>query len=211
MAKRMRERRQHPVDDIMSELVTAKIEDGRPLTDHEVISILQQLLVAGNETTTNGIGNGLLMLAEDQALQRTLRREPERIPQFVEECLRLEAPVQGLVRTTTSDTVLAGVAIPKGKTIFLLYASANRDEDKFPNPGCVDLSRKNAADHLAFGSGRHHCVGSELARVEMRVAFERFLHHFGHFELAMPREALQLIPMFTTRGYNEIRLRVRRA
>lgn len=206
--RRMEQRRAAPQDDMISELVGAKLKDGRALTDKEIMSIVEQLLVAGNDTTTNGIGNGLLYLAINHDVQDRLRADAALIPQFVEEILRTESPVQGLVRTTREETVLGGVTIPENKTLMLVYASANRDETRFDHGEQLDLARENAGSHLAFGSGPHHCVGSELARVEMRVAFEAFLRRFPKFELAVPEAELVYGTVFANRGVVGLPLRI---
>ena len=208
MIARMNERRQEPRDDIMSDLVQATYDGNRPLTDKEVLSIVEQILVAGNETTTNGIANGLLQLAEDMTLQDRLRANPELLPKFVEEILRVESPVQGLFRYVLEDTELGGVRIPKGSTVMIRYAAGNRDEAKFANPEAFDLDRKNNGAHIAFGSGIHHCVGSQLARAEMLVSFRAFLDRFSRFELAVPSEQIHYHPSFALRGPTKLPLRL---
>lgn len=200
MIDRMNERRAEPQDDMLSDLVRAKYNGERLLEDREVLSIVEQTLVAGNETTTNGIANGLLQLARDTALQDALRANPDDIPRFVEEILRFESPVQGLFRYVTEDTELGGVSIPKGATVMIRYAAGNRDESKFDNACVFDMGRKNNGAHMAFGSGTHHCVGSQLARAEMKAGFEAFLRRFKSFELAEPVEKIRYHPSFALRG-----------
>ncbi|MGE0666024.1 MAG: cytochrome P450 [Sphingomonadales bacterium] len=208
MIARMNERRVEPRDDIMSDLVQATYEGERPLTDKEVLSIVEQILVAGNETTTNGIANGLQRLAEDRDLQDRLRASPELLPKFVEEILRIESPVQGLFRYVLEDTELGGVRIPKGSTVMIRYAAGNRDEAKFANPEEFDLERRNNGAHIAFGSGIHHCVGSQLARAEMLVSFRAFLDRFACFELAGPADQIRYHPSFALRGPTKLPLRL---
>lgn len=208
MIARMAERRIEPRDDIMSDLVQATYDGERPLTDKEVLSIVEQILVAGNETTTNGIANGLQRLAEDQDLQARLRANPELLGKFVEEILRIESPVQGLFRYVTEDTELGGVRIPKGATVMIRYAAGNRDEAKFDHPEEFDLDRKNNGAHIAFGSGIHHCVGSQLARAEMVVSFRAFLDRFSRFELAVPAADIHYHPSFALRGPTKLPLRL---
>ena len=208
MIARMAERRVEPRDDIMSDLVQATYNGERPLTDREVLSIVEQILVAGNETTTNGIANGLQQLAEDQGLQARLRANPELLPKFVEEILRVESPVQGLFRYVLEDTELGGVRIPKGATVMIRYAAGNRDEAKFDHPEEFDLDRKNNGAHIAFGSGIHHCVGSQLARAEMLVSFRAFLDRFSRFELAVPSSEIHYHPSFALRGPTKLPLRL---
>ena len=208
MIARMAERRVEPRDDIMSDLVQATYNGERPLTDREVLSIVEQILVAGNETTTNGIANGLQQLAEDQELQARLRANPELLPRFVEEILRVESPVQGLFRYVLEDTELGGVRIPKGATVMIRYAAGNRDEAKFDHPEVFDLDCKNNGAHIAFGSGIHHCVGSQLARAEMLVSFRAFLDRFSRFDLAVPSSEIHYHPSFALRGPTKLPLRL---
>ncbi len=208
LAVRMAQRRADPKDDMISELVNATLKDGRPLTDHEVMSVLEQLLVAGNDTTTNGIGNGILYLAKHPEVRQRLIDNPDLVPNFVEEILRMELPVQGLVRTTTQETQLGGVKLREGQTLILGYASASRDDSKFADGDTFDLDRPNSGAHLAFGSGIHHCVGSELARVEMRIAFASFLRKFPNFELAVDEDDLEYSPVFANRSLMSLPIRV---
>jgi len=208
MIARMAERRIEPRDDIMSDLVQASYNGERPLTDKEVLSIVEQILVAGNETTTNGIANGLQRLAEEQDLQDRLRADPGLLPKFVEEILRMESPVQGLFRYVTEDTELDGVRIPKGSTVMIRYAAGNRDEAKFEHAEEFDLARRNNGAHIAFGSGIHHCVGSQLARAEMLVGFRAFLDRFARFELAVPAGEIHYHPSFALRGPTKLPLRL---
>lgn len=210
MIERMNERRADPCDDMLSDLVQSTYE-GRPLENKEVLSIVEQILVAGNETTTNGIANGILQLASDQALQDELRAEPQKIPQFVEEILRFESPVQGLFRYVTEDSELGGVAIPKGSTVMIRYAAGNRDEAKFEHACEFDMERKNNGAHMAFGSGIHHCVGSQLARAEMRASFEALLRRFSNFSLAEPVDNIRYHASIALRGPGELPLTLKPA
>jgi cytochrome P450 len=207
MIARMHERREAPQDDIMSDLVQATYE-GRPLEDKEILSIVEQILVAGNETTTNGIANGIQRMAEDQGLQARLREDRGLLPKFVEEVLRSDSPVQGLFRYTTEDSELGGVRIPKGSTVMIRYAAGNRDGAKFEEPEDFDIGRKNNGAHIAFGSGIHHCVGSQLARAEMLASFRAFLDRFAGFDLAIPAGDIRYHPSFALRGPVTLPLRL---
>jgi len=200
MIARLYERRQKAEDDMLSDLAVCTYEDGELLNDRDLLSMIEQLLVAGNETTTNGIANGILHLASDQELQDRLRENPDQVKTFVEEILRYESPVQGLFRYTKEDVVLGGVEIPKGSTLMIRYASGNRDEDKFTAGDDFNMDRKNSGAHLAFGSGIHHCVGSQLARAEMLVSFTSMLKKFRRFELACDKDDIQYHFSFALRG-----------
>ncbi|MBI1179537.1 MAG: cytochrome P450 [Alphaproteobacteria bacterium] len=208
MIARMHERRAEPRDDIMSDLVQASYDGERPLTDKEVLSIVEQILVAGNETTTNGIANGILLMAEDADLQARLRQNRDLLPKFVEEVLRTESPVQGLFRYVTEDTELGGVRLPAGATVMIRYAAGNRDDAKFEHAEAFDLDRRNNGAHIAFGSGIHHCVGSQLARAEMLASFRAFLDRFAAFELAVPAGDIHYHPSFALRGPETLPLRL---
>ena len=137
-------------------------------SEFEATAILHTLLSAGGESTTSLLGNAVRILAERRDLQNQLRDNPELIPKFVEEALRLEPPFRYHMRFVPQDTALGGVEIPAGATVLLLWGSANRDPVMFDHPETIDLSRKVPRRHVAFGRGIHHCVGAPLARVEAR-------------------------------------------
>ncbi len=172
----------------MSYLLDAE-EGGRRLRDEELLGFCFQLVVAGNDTTMNLIGNASVLLARDRGLRRTLAEGPERIPAAVEEMLRLESPVQALPRRLTREVSLHGVRIPAGAEVMLLFGSANRDDRVFADPDRFDLGRRGAR-HLAFGHGAHYCLGAHLARLEARVAFEELLRRFPDFALLEEPEFL---------------------
>jgi cytochrome P450 len=208
MIARMLERRENPEDDMLSDLAQCTYEDGTPIEDNVLLSMIEQILVAGNETTTNGIANGILQMADDQELQSRLRDNPKEVKTFVEEILRYESPVQGLFRYSTEETVLGDVTIPKASTLMIRYAAGNRDESKFEEGDSFNVDRRNSGAHLAFGSGIHHCVGSQLARAEMIAVFRAMLERFSKFELAVPRDDLQYHFSFALRGPQSIPLKL---
>lgn len=176
--------------DVITALANAEIE-GRPLEPGEILSILTQLLVAGNETTTATLGFALLRLAEDPALFALLQGERERIPAFIEEVLRLDSPIQGQFRKAVADETLGGVAIPAGSLLHVRFASANRDETVWgPDDDRVRLDRRPPAPHLAFGMGLHFCVGAGLSRLELDIALNRLLDRFRGLRLAVGRDSL---------------------
>ncbi|MBI5289609.1 MAG: cytochrome P450 [Chloroflexi bacterium] len=174
-------RRRAPRDDLISALVRAEEADGR-LTTEEIVAFAMLLLIAGNETTTNLIGNAMKALCDHPEQMERLREDPARIPNMVEEALRWDSPVQFLFRTTTQDTEVAGTAIPAGNTVIPIYASGNRDDAKFPDAARFDIER-NTQGHLAFGMGVHFCLGAPLARLEAKVAFEELLRRFDGITL----------------------------
>lgn len=171
---RIAERRLVPTDDVLSDIANAVI-DGEELSDDEQLGMLTQFLVAGNETTTKLITNIVRHLAENPDLQSRVRQDRNLVEPLVEEMLRIEAPVGGLFRQTKVDVEIAGTTIPAGQHVWLVFASANRDECRFPDPDVVDVDRVNVKEHLAFGNGEHFCPGAGLARAEARIAVEVFL------------------------------------
>jgi cytochrome P450 len=174
----------HPRDDLITDIVTATTEDEPPLSKGELMNVFAQLLLAGNETTASALGSGMLMLAEDPALQERLREDPSLVPSFAEEVLRVAAPVLGLPRIVTKDTRIGSVDIPAGARVLVLYGAANRDEDAFENAEAFELDRLKLRPHVAFGYGLHFCIGAPLARAELRVGFEQLLARLGEFRLA---------------------------
>jgi cytochrome P450 len=168
------ERRADPRTDLISDLVEARIDD-EPLRDEEVLAMLNQFLVAGNETTTKLIASSVRLLLQEPERMAALRGDPSAIAAFVEEALRLEPPVQGLYRTAVTDTEVGGVPIAAGQHLMLVYAAGNRDAARFEEPACLDPDRPHLMSHLAFGTGEHFCLGAALARAEGRIALEVLL------------------------------------
>lgn len=173
------ERRKEPRNDLITALIRAE-EENQVLTSEEVFNLAIFVLAAGSETTTNLIGNGVLALLAHPAELAKVQENPALLPNMVEEILRHSGPVQTLSRQTTRAVELSGTAIPAGAVLLPLYASANRDERKFPDPDRFDITR-NAEGHLGFGYGIHFCLGAPLARLEARVVFEELLFHCPPF------------------------------
>jgi pimeloyl-[acyl-carrier protein] synthase len=176
------ERRRNPGDDLMSVLIAAE-EDGETLSEDELLVTLRLLLVAGNETTTNLIANGLLALLRHPDQLRRLRDNPDLMESAVEELLRFDSPVQTDGRTATADVQFDGMTVRKGERVLLLIGAANHDGEQFTNPEQLDISRDERS-HIAFGRGIHHCLGAPLARIEATIAFEGLLERFSDIELA---------------------------
>jgi cytochrome P450 len=183
-AARLEERRVTPANDILSDLVHARVEGERPLDVPEMLSILQQLLVAGNETTASAIVEGLWLFLQHPDQLELVRRDSSLLENAVEEILRLATPTANMWRVCKKETVVEGVTVPAGTLCMLRFAAANRDPAVFPDPDRFDVTRANARDHLAFGLGIHHCVGASLARKELAVAFAVLLERLEHFRLA---------------------------
>jgi cytochrome P450 len=194
------DKRANPGADILTSLCEARFAGERPLTDQEIITIVDHLFIGGNETTTFAMASGLWILLREPGLSDRLGHDRERIEDFVEEVLRLESPTQGLWRAVAEDTVIADVAIPAGSTVHLRYACANRDERIFACPAAVDIDRSNARRHMAFSLGEHHCPGAELTRLEQSLTFEAVLDRLPNVRLADGRNDFTHVPMFTMRS-----------
>jgi cytochrome P450 family 142 subfamily A polypeptide 1 len=174
--------RERPAAGLLNTLAHAEI-DGWRLSSEEMVNIASQLLVAGNETTTTTLTTAMFMLLEAPELRARLIAEPALIPAYVEEVLRLHAPIPHLYRQVLKDTELAGVAIPKGAVVMVVYGAGNRDPAKFPSPAEINLERANGRQHLSFGKGVHFCIGNVLSRTELRIALEQLLQRIPAFRL----------------------------
>jgi cytochrome P450 len=199
------ERRTEPREDLLSGLVAAE-EEGSKLEFNEMIQLLILLLVAGNETTTTLIGNAVLeLLAHPDQLER-LRADRGLLPGAIEEVLRFASPVQLDPRRATRDVEVAGVKVPAERIVLSWLGSANRDEAVFSDPDRFDIGRPDNR-HLAFGFGPHFCLGSNLARLEARVAIGALLDHTQSFR-RLDDEPLPLHPSIVFRGVTELPLRL---
>ena len=202
-------RRETPAEDMIGILANAVLEEEQRLLTHgEILSILNQFLVAGHETTTSAFAWGMLILCRKPDLQAEIRGDTARIRTFVEESLRLEAPVQGLPRLVTRQTELGGTALDPGSLVMLRFGSANRDEREFENPDRVDIHRAKAGRQLAFGSGIHHCIGAPLARQELNLGWAALLDAFEGFRLEDGAEP-QAEPSFILRNLPQLPVRYR--
>ncbi len=197
------ERRRAPKDDLISALTRAEGEDA--LTPAEVMSFTVLLLIAGNETTTNLIGNAVVALLKHPEQLERVRRDPSLVPNLVEEALRWDSPVQVLIRMTTQEVDLSGVTIPAGAMVMPMFASANRDERQFPDPDAFDVGRANARDHLAFGQGPHFCLGAPLARLEGLVVLEQIVQRLPGLERS--EDKLERLDSFLLRGPKRLPLK----
>ncbi|MGK5739772.1 cytochrome P450 [Micromonospora sp. URMC 103] len=193
-------RRRAPGDDLTTALVQVHDADGERLSGDELLANLVVLLVAGFETTTNLLGNGLVVLLDHASAADALRGHPEHAPAYVEELLRYDSPVQLTSRVSTAAVRCGGVELPAGSWVLLLLGAANRDPRRFPEPGRFDPWR--AQSHpLSFGAGPHYCVGAGLARLEAQIAFPHLLRRLPGLALAgTPRRRTRL----TLRGYDTL-------
>lgn len=169
----IRERRKHPADDILSDLIASD----ENYSEEEIAGTCLFLIWAGHETTKQLLANSVLLLDRSPALREQLSNDPSLIPGYIEEVLRLESPVQKISRWTNGEVETAGQRIPDGRLVTALIGAANRDASVFPEPHAVKLVRK-PVNHLAFGKGIHHCPGAPLARLEAKVFLEQFLSRY---------------------------------
>jgi cytochrome P450 len=195
-------KRSEPADDLLSALVRSS-DDGQ-LNSPELVSMAFLLLVAGNETTVNLIGNGAFALLCHPDQFAALRADRSLLPQAVEEFLRYESPVNtSSLRFTTEPIEVGGVAIPAGELVVVALTSANRDESQFPNGSNLDIHRPAGAN-LSFGHGIHHCVGAQLARLEAQIAFEGLIDRFPHIRLGADPADLRWQPGTALRGLRSL-------
>jgi cytochrome P450 len=208
-AEQFERRRTEPQDDLLTNLLNARIddddevEDTRPLDMPEMLSIVQQLLVAGNETTTKLLTELMRLLGEHPDQWEQLKADPSRAPRIVEEGLRLSTPTQGMWRIATKEHELGGVTIPKGARMVAVFASANRDDALYPDCDEFDPDRENLRDHLAFGKGIHFCLGANLSRLEARVALEELSRRIDTYTLPETNE-FSYFPSFMLRGLTSL-------
>lgn len=189
-------RHKEPQDDLISGMVRAQ-DEGQMLTSGEVFNLATFLLLAGNETTANLIGNTILAVLQHPEQIATVRANPALIPNLIEEGLRYDSPIQIIPRHTTQDVKIAGQTIPAGAAVLIALGSANRDERVFPQADRFDVTRENAKEHVAFGFGIHFCLGAQLARLEGVAALETLLARYAHLSLCaedMTRDLSSFIP-----------------
>jgi cytochrome P450 len=199
----VRARRRAPGDDLVSAII-AESPGGEKLDDMDVMMFVQLLIVAGNETTTNLIGNAVTALLDHPEQLDLVRRDPALVPPAVVAALRFDPPIQTVVRSATSHVDAAGTTIPAGSTVAVLIGSANRDERRFADPDRFDVAREQRG-HLAFGFGEHFCLGSALARLEARVALEALVPELARVERTAPGR--ELVDSFLVRGPKRLDLR----
>lgn len=203
-------RRNTPQDDILTDLVNAQIDnddaegfDSAPLNIAEMLSIIQQLLVAGNQTTTHLLGEMLLLLDEHPEQWARLTEDPLYGKDVADEALRLAAPTQGMFRVVSQDTQIGSTTLSAGSKVVLMYAAANRDPEIWEHPDTFQPGREGQAKHLSFGKGPHYCVGAGLARLEARIVAETLGERLSNIQVTN-RSELRYIPSFVLRGPQRI-------
>jgi cytochrome P450 len=197
---------------VLTGLATATFPDGSTPEVIDVVRVAANLFAAGQETTVRLLSAAMMLIAEDAELQALLRRERGRIPNFIEETLRIESPVKGDFRLAKVSTTVGDQALPAGTTLMLINAAANRDPRHFEAPATFDIDRPNARTHLSFGRGPHTCPGAPLARAEARVSIERLLDHMADIRISErehgPADARRYsyVPTFILRGLTRLHL-----
>jgi cytochrome P450 len=195
-------------DDVVDAVLYAEIE-GRPITEEEVIGIVQLLILGGLDTTAGALGSMMIRFCREPEVWALLRERPERIPDAVEELLRLDSSFIAIARTATGDTEVGGQKIGAGEKVLIYWASANRDDDEFACPHQFEPDRERNR-HLAFGAGPHRCAGSHVARMNLRIALEELSRRLDRVQLqdgadirfhsALNRSPLTVPITFTTRS-----------
>lgn len=196
-------RRASPRDDLLNLVAHATVE-GRQLTIEEQLGHCTQFLVAGNETTTATLAEGIRQLCLNPEQEAAVRNDLTLIPNLVEETLRLATPTSNMWRMTKADYTLGDTAIPKGSMVLLKYFSSNHDESMFEEPMAFDVTRSNAKRHIAFGFGSHVCIGQHLSRLEMTVAWEKLFAGTTGMRLDCAPEDLEYMPNILLRGLEEL-------
>lgn len=203
------ELRKNPNDGLLSALVNTEIEGwSRTLTDNELhAEMMADTFVGGSETTTNALSAGMKLLIENKHVWQQLKSDPDKYMKvFIEEVLRLESPVQSLMRFAAEDTEIQGVKIPAGSLVNIRFAAANRDDGQFECPEKLDLDRPKPGSHVAFGSGVHHCLGAPLARRELIWGFTAVVDRFEDMWFADDKNDFAVHPHFLLRSLKELHI-----
>lgn len=211
LGDRLDEEINSPGKEVIGDLAKAVHAHGRGeegLERWEAAAVLYHLVVGGVDTTVGRIAAAAFYAAEQPEFWDRMRDDPACIPGFVEEILRLDISSFGSYRRTTRDVEIAGVSLPKGSTVTLLWGSANRDSDKFPDPERIMLDRSNVGEHLSFGNGKHLCLGMSLARMEIRVALQALLNRYERMELVDGPDASRRRFSMTNRRLETVRVKV---
>jgi cytochrome P450 family 150 subfamily A5 len=206
------DRRREPGHDVMTELATARYPDGSLPPVDDVMRIAANLFAAGQETTARMLGTALRLIGERPGLQQRLRDDRDAIPRFIEECVRIESPLQGQFRLARVPTSIGGVDIPAGTSVFVMPGAANRDPRQFDDPAELKLDRPNGRQHVGFGFGIHTCAGAPLARAEGRVSVERLLDRMADIRISETEHGpagdhrYEYTPIYLMRGLERLHL-----
>ena len=208
----VQDRRGDPRHDVLTRMALAKFPDGSMPEVIDVVRVAANLFAAGQETTVRMLGSAFQLIAERPELQKWLRADQERIPNFIEEVLRFESPIKGDFRVARVPTTVSGVDIEAGTTVMVLNGAANRDPRKFERAADLEPERANAREHLAFGHGIHFCPGAPLARLEGRIAVQRVLERTTDIRVAEEHHGppdsrrYRYLPTYMLRGLQALHL-----
>jgi cytochrome P450 len=209
--EKVREARANPTSGVLSTLANATFRDGELPSAEQMATMCCVLFGAGQESTARMIAHCLRYLAQYPQMQASLRADRSKLANFIEEVLRYESPSKGTFRLAKRDTELAGVAIPAGGVLCLLRIAANRDPDVFPDPHTLDMDRKNARRHVAFGGGVHMCIGQNLARTEINTFVGLCLDKTSNIELVEGKNSFDYDLSYQLRGLQHLYLRFTKA
>jgi len=207
------ERRANPQQDILTEFAHAKYNDGTTPEIYDLVQLGMFMFGAGQDTSAKLLGNSMKYLIEDQELQSQLRANPKQIPAFLEEVLRIEGSTKQTARLARKDATIGDVEIPAGSRILVALSAANRDPKRWDNPNELEIGRKKVIEHVGFGRGKHVCAGAPLARVEVRVIYEKLLEYTSKIELDLDKHPggvadLSYEPSFIIRGLATMNLKL---
>ncbi len=207
------DRRAQPRGDVLTGVAQATFPDGSTPEVMDAVRVAANLFAAGGETTVRLLSTAVMLLAEDAELQATIRADRDLVPNFIEECLRVEAPVRGDFRLSKVPVTVGGVELAAGTTVLLSNAAANRDPAKFPDPDVFDPTRENARSHVTFGRGVHTCPGAPLARAEAVVSINRLLDRTADITIDEEHHGppddrrYRYVPTFILRGLTRLHIR----
>jgi len=210
----LEEKRRNPADDVLSHLAKVPLVDhpgGDGFTLDDLISMTFSMHIGGNESTTNALTSGLWLALENPEVLAELRADPRLMRNFVGETVRLETPFQSYTRAVRQDVEMEGVLFHRNDKVEFKLGAANRDPRRFEDPDRIDLHRPSPARHVAFSTGPHHCLGSNLARLEMAIAFEALFTRLADMRLAPGKNDFAHLPHFMFRGLKALHLTFRRA
>ena len=210
--KFIEDRRREPRADVMTELAHATFPDGSLPPVDDVMRISANLFAAGQETTARMLGTALRFIGERPELQQQLREQRDVIPRFIEECVRIESPLQGQFRMARVPATVGGVDVPAGGSVFVMPGAANRDPRQFPDPTELELDRPNGRQHVGFGFGIHTCAGAPLARAEGNVSINRVLDRLADIRISEAKHGppgerrYEYTPIYLMRGLEQLHL-----
>ncbi len=206
------DRRAEPRGDVLTGVAQATFPDGSTPEVMDAVRVAANLFAAGGETTVRLLSTAVMLLAEDAALQEKIRSDRDLVPNFIEECLRVEAPVRGDFRLSKVPVTVGDVELAAGTTVLLSNAAANRDPSKFPDPDVFDPTRENARSHVSFGRGVHTCPGAPLARAEAVVGINRLLDRTASITIDEEHHGppddrrYRYVPTFILRGLTQLHI-----